>query len=711
MKPIRLFTLLLCLGAFALPATAQKTIQPKQYKQLHYPPLRKIEIPEPMRFQLDNGMIVYLLEDHALPTINASVLVRTGRRYEPADKVGLASLTGQVMRTGGTASKTGDELDALLEKVAASVETFIGTSSGGANLAVMKEDIDLGLSVLADVLKNPAFRDDKIELAKITARSGISRRNDEVQGIAGREFSRLIYGANHPYARLTEYATIENITKQDMIDFHKKYFVPNNMMIALWGDFSSDAMRKKIEEAFGSWEKRDVSFPPVPQLRLASQKSVNFIKKDDVNQANIFIGHLGGQLNEPESALLNLADVAFGGAFASRLFKKVRSEQGLAYNVGSTWGENYDYPGIFSISGSTKSNTTIKMIKSIEKEMSNVVHNGITDEELKFAKDNYLNSFVFKYDTKGKIIRQLMTLEYYSYPKDFITKQQQETQNATKQSVAEAIRKRWKPELTTLLVVGKESDFDGPLSSLGMNIRTIDITIPAPPEKIPDPTPETIAKGKDILKKTLAAMGGTKVLEIKDITEVSKMSISMGQGDMQADITTIMVAPNKLMTQMKMPFGEMSMAYDGVQGWRKTPQGVQDLPGSQREDIIKEIAGNMFSVLQNFEKPDYSVQFFKEEKTEGKILNVVIVRHAPSNTTMRFFIDAQTNFIVKKNARGRSMQGPADIEMQFSDYRDVNGVKVPFKTTNLADGKKQMETIVSSATINSGIKPELFKKP
>lgn len=709
MKLFRLFVLSLLSVAFVLPATAQKPVKPKNYKQLQYPPLRKIEIPEPMRFELSNGMIVYLLEDHALPTINASVLVHTGDRYEPADKVGLASLTGRVMRTGGTTSKTGDELDELLEKVAASVETFIGTTSGGANLNVMIEDIDLGLSVLADVLKNPAFRDDKIELAKITSRSAISRRNDDVQGIAGREFSRLIYGANHPYGRLTEYATIDNITKQDMVEFHKKYFVPNNMMIAVWGDFASADMKKKIEETFGSWERREVNFPPVPPLRLASQKSVNFIKKDDVNQGNIYIGHLGGQLNDPESAVLNLADAAFGGAFASRLFKRVRSEQGLAYNVGSTWGENFDYSGIFSISGSTKSNTTVKMVRSIEKELNDVVQNGITDEELKFAKDNYLNSFVFRYDTKSKIIRQLLTLEFYGYPKDFITKQQQETQNATKQSVNEAIRKRWKPELVSLLVVGKDSDFDEPLSSLG-NVRTIDITIPSPPEKIPDATPQTIAKGKDILKKTLAAMGGAKVLEIKDMVEVTKMSISTGGGDMQADVTATLVAPNKLIQQMKLPFGEMSFIYNGAQGWMKSAQGVRDMPGSQLEDIVKEIAGNMFSVLQNFEKPDYSVQFFKEEKAEGKTLNVVIVKHTPTNTTMRFFIDAQTNLITKKVARGRTRQGPADIEEQFSDYRDVNGVKIPFKTTGLADSKKQTEIIISSVTINGGVNPELFKK-
>ena len=192
-------------------------------------------------------MIVYLLEDHTLPTINASVMVRTGSRYEPADKVGLASLTGQVMRTGGTISKTGEEIDQTLERAAASVETFIGSTSGGARLAVLKEDFDMGLGILVDILKNPVFREDKIDLAKVTSRSGISRRNDQVAAIAGREFNRLIYGSTSPYGRLMEYIHVENINRQDLIDFHRKYFLPNAVMIAVWGDFSTAAMKTKIE--------------------------------------------------------------------------------------------------------------------------------------------------------------------------------------------------------------------------------------------------------------------------------------------------------------------------------------------------------------------------------------------------------------------------------------------------------------------------------
>ena len=128
-----------------------------------------------------------------------------------------------------------------MEQIAASVETGIGRSSGSASMSVLKEDVDTGLSVLADVLMNPAFRQDKIDLAKISARSAIARRNDNPGGIASREYAKLIYGPDSVYARQTEYATIDNITRDDLVAFHRKFFHPNNTMLAVWGDFESRA--------------------------------------------------------------------------------------------------------------------------------------------------------------------------------------------------------------------------------------------------------------------------------------------------------------------------------------------------------------------------------------------------------------------------------------------------------------------------------------
>ncbi|MEK6565347.1 MAG: insulinase family protein, partial [Bacteroidota bacterium] len=668
------------------------------------------QIPDPARFELANGMVVYLLEIHNLPVINGSVMVRAGARWEPADKVGLASLTGQVMRTGGTASKTGDEIDEMLERVGASVETFIGTASGGGSLSVLKEDIDIGLGVLADLLQNPAFRDDKIDLAKITSRSSISRRNDQVGGIIGREYNRLVNGPNHPYARLTEYATIENITKQDMIDFHRKYFVPNGTIVAFWGDFKTDEMKLKVEKAFGGWTRREVAYPSVPEPRMATQRSINFIKKDDVNQSNIAIGHVGGLLKDAESSQLNLADQAFGGAFASRLFKKVRSEEGLAYSVFSFWGESWDYPGVFRMGGSTKSKTTVKMVRSVLREFEDVVKNGITDAELKFAKESFLNSYVFEFDTKSEIINRLITLEFYGYPKDYIQKQQREVQEATRQSVNEAIAKRWKPEALTVLVVGKDSDFDEPMSSLG-SVRTVDITIPAPPEKIPDPTPETIGKGKEILKKALAALGGEKVLGIKDIVQSAQMTMNTPMGEMVMETQMTWVSPNKMAQNMKMAMGEMASGFDGTNAWMKSAMGTQDLPASQKEELVKSMLLNTYVLLKGIESPDYTVQFFKDDKLNDKPVQVVIVRHKQTNNSVRVYVDPQNSLVVKRVSRGRTLQGPADLEELLSDYRDVDGVKIPFKVETNADGKRQTLTTISSVKINSGVKDDVFKKP
>ena len=192
-----------------LPVSAQV----KSYKDIKYPTLNEIVIPHVEKVELANGMKLYLVEDHELPIINLSARVRVGSIFEPADKVGLAGITGEVMRTGGTATRTGDELDDELESLAASVETSIGETSGRAFMSVLKEDIDIGVAILADVLMNPEFREDKLDLAKVEAKSGISRRNDDPNGIVTREFGRIIYGKDSPYARIPEYDTIENISR------------------------------------------------------------------------------------------------------------------------------------------------------------------------------------------------------------------------------------------------------------------------------------------------------------------------------------------------------------------------------------------------------------------------------------------------------------------------------------------------------------------
>ena len=451
----------------------------RDYAKLKYPKLRDVQVPQVERVTLANGMRLFLLEDHELPLINLSVRLRTGSVYEPAEKIGLASITGEVMRTGGTTSKTGDQLDEELESIAASVETGIGLNSGSASMSVLKQDLDTGLAILADVLMNPAFREDKIQLAKMQQRSMISRRNDDVGSIAEREYSKLIYGPDSVYARQEEYATIDNISRDDLVAFHEKFYGPNNVMLAVWGDFNTKQMIEKIEKAFEGWPKVELDLPEVPKVQYEFRKTVNVVRKDDVNQSNVYLGHIGGLMNDPDYFALIVMNRILGGGFTGRLFKNVRSREGLAYSVFGAYSANYDHPGEFYVGCQTKSESTVYAIRVMLKEVEKMQEAEVTDEELALAKDSFLNSFVFNFDAKGEVVNRLMTYEYYGYPADFLQKTKQNVEKVTKADVLRVAKKHLQPDKVQILAVGRPDDFDEPLSVLGP-ASEIDITIPPP---------------------------------------------------------------------------------------------------------------------------------------------------------------------------------------------------------------------------------------
>ncbi|MFQ5789903.1 MAG: M16 family metallopeptidase [Acidobacteriota bacterium] len=466
--------LLVLLLPQAVPAATQT-----HYKDLTYPPLRDVLVPEVRRLELPNGMVFFLLEDHTLPKVEGVVLIRTGDRFEPQDKVGLASMVGQVMRTGGTTTRKGEEIDRLLENVGAVVETSIGTSSARASLFTLKEHVPLVLEIAADILQNPAFPEGKIELAKVRERTAIARRNDNVAAIASREFSKLLYGPDHPYSRTTEYATISNITRDDLVQFHRRYFHPNHVLFGLWGDFSFQEIVPLLERLFGSWPRKEADLPPLPDVPTEWAGSVNFVSKPDVNQTSLRIGHPGGRRDDPDYFALRVMSEILGGGFSSRLFRRVRSELGLAYAVRASWSAAYDRPGSFIVSSSTKSASTLETTREILTEIRRITEAPVSADELRIAKDSILNSFVFNFDSTGEVVQRLMVYQYYGYPKDFLEKFKANIEGVTGEDILRAARAHVRPHRLIILAVGREEDFDQPLSTLGP-VNTIDISIPPP---------------------------------------------------------------------------------------------------------------------------------------------------------------------------------------------------------------------------------------
>jgi zinc protease len=437
-------------------------------------PLNPIKMPKIEKAELPNGLKLFLVEDPEFPTIDAFAIVRTGAIFEPAAKLGLASITGTVLRTGGTKTKTGDQIDKELDTLAATVSTSIGQVSGMINVSVLKEDFDKALGILADIMTDPAFPQDKIDLAKVQQRTSISRRNDNVGGITSREFSKLIYGKDSPYARQAEYATIEAITRQDIVDFYNAYFYPNNTSMTVWGDFKTKDMVAKLTAALGKWKKGKAAAEPWPKAAVEDKYTVNFVDKPDVNQSNITLGHLGGLLNNPDLPSLNIMNQILS---FERMFKRIRTDEGLAYSVWGAYGANYAYPGTFSCGAQTKSQSTVYAIEIMLKEIQRIMTEEVSDEELAKAKDGYLNSYVFNFQTKSQILNRMLTYAYYGYPLDFTEKQKAGVEKVTKADILRVAKTYLKPDKVQILVVGKKADFDKPLSTLG-NVNVIDIAIP-----------------------------------------------------------------------------------------------------------------------------------------------------------------------------------------------------------------------------------------
>jgi len=701
---------LLLLAAAALaqqPAASYKDLEKK------YPPLKEIRIPEVATHTLANGLRLYLVEDHTLPIISGRALVRAGNLFDPPDKVGLADITGAVMRTGGTVSKPGDQIDQELERMAASVETGIGETEGEARFFTLKENLDKVLAAYADVVMHPAFRQDKIDLHKNQTRSVIARRNDDPGGITRREFNNLVYGKDNPYGWQQEYEHVDRLERGDLERFYRRYFFPSNVMLAVYGDFSTAEMKTKLEAAFKDWNNPQQPVPPFPPVKASRKGGVYLVAKEDVNQSNIRMGHLGGILKDEDyPALEVMADILGGGGFRSRLVGLVRTKLGYAYSVGAVWGANYGHPGIFRAAAGTKSDSTIKAIQAIRGEIDRLRKEEVTDAELASSKSTVVNSFVFNFDTKPKTLNRLMTYEYWGYPKDFIFQYKKKLEAVTRGDVLRVAQKYLKPEEMVLVAVGKPSDFDQPLDSLGSAVTKLDITIPQPKQERAKADAGSMAAGRTALARAQKAHGGAdKLAAIKDVVVSAKAQISGPMGNMAIDQKVQIVFPSAYRQENQLPFGKLEVYTDGKTGWMKSPQGQMPIPGAQLQQARAEVFRLTETLLLSDRDAGRTINLVKKEKVGDREAEVIEIA-SKDGDQVQVFIDAASGQVLKKQYRGQAISGPsASVDEVYEDFREVGGVRVPHKIVVYQNEKKFSETQVVEVKYNTGLKAEDLAKP
>ncbi len=690
-------------------AAAQGT----NWQQIPIPPLPAFHPQEPKRIELPNGMVIFLQEDHELPIIDGVARIRGGSRSEPASKVGMLEIYGEVWRTGGTKTQTGDQLDDYLEIRAAKVETGSNADSTTISWSCLKGDFDDVFKAFNDVLRNPEFRADKIDLAQHELDDSISRRNDDVSGIASRESRKLAYGANNPYAREPEYGTVASVGRPDLLDWHQAHVHPNNIILGVVGDFDSTAMEAKLRQIFGDW----------PKGTLLKEDKIDFqpakpgyyqIPKEDVNQSSIDMTDLGIRRDNPDYYATQVFNEAFGGGFSSRLFKSIRTAQGLAYGVGGGIGSAFDHPGIVRISMSTKSASTVESIQALYKEIDNLEKNPISDEEIKRAKDSILNSFVFNFDSPEKVLRERMAYEFYGYPADFLERYRAGIEKVGKEDVARAAAKYLHREKLAVLVVGNTAEFDKPLSSLG-SVTNVDITIPPPSgekgqkaEAPAKPAPSN-AEGKALAAKVVQAMGGLDKLQSIKSLHVNFTESDPG-GDTPTPIELTIVFPDRMRVNIQTPNGNLAVVVSPEAGFMSAEgRGVRDLPAAQKTESLTQIHHDPVYLAQHLNDPTITFTATGTEKIGD--VETAMVDVGGAVPWIRWYVDPKSGRILRETYKGMGQSGEFQGQTELSDWRTADGLTFPYLHQNKQNGKDTSTVKYTAIQINPTIDPKIFEKP
>jgi len=417
---------------------------------------------------------------------------------------------------------------------------------------------------------------------------------------------------------------------------------------------------------------------------------------------------LGTTRDNPDYYAIEVFNEFFSGSSTSRLYSNIRSKKGLAYAVGGGIGTDYDHPGVLRLYLGTKNSTTAAAIDAFNEELDALKTHPATPEELTKAKDAILNSFVFRFDSKEKVLREWMTYEFHGYPADFLERYRGGIAKVSIEDVSRVAEKYVHKDQLATLVVGKAAEFDKPLDTYGP-VTTLDIAIPPPPGAAKAATASN-SQGQALIAKVIESLGGAaKVRSVKALREKSTVLAKTPQGEMSIDMEEVAAFPDQLWQKMRMPMGEMTMVISPSAAFMKSPMGSQDLPGAQKEDGLKELKRHPIFVAQHADDPKFIFAAGGTEKigdVEAQILDI-----NADGAQVRWYVDPQTGHILRTSAQTMGMGGPGEQVVDYSEWKDVEGLSLPFKLKIKQSGNDAGSQDIHELQINPAVDPKLFEKP
>ncbi len=708
---------------------------------------REIKFP-PYRIQtLPNGLQVVTVLHHEQPVVSMRMIVRAGGALDPRGKNGLADLASSVM-TQGAAGKSATELNGDVDFMGAVLGAGAGTDLSFVNMIVMKDSFETGLRMLSDVARRPNFDAEEIDRQRQQMVSSLQVSFQDPEFIANAVFRRLVYGF-HPYGlpQSGTPETIAAITRDDLVAFHRRNYVPNNAIVAIVGDLTDEEAFEGVKNVFSDWERRDVppdTFlpPPDPTRRIV------VINKPDAVQTEVRVGHLGVRRAHNDYMALNLSVRILGGEGANRLHQVLRTERGLTYGASADF-DTLKESGAIEASTNTRSQATSEVLRLMVDEFWRLQRERVGERELSDAKAYLTGSFPLTIETPDAIATQVLNVLFYGLPIEQLESFRQRVNAVSVDDVERVSRFFLRPDRLAIVLVGNAAEFTPQLRRAGfgafeviemddLDLTTVDFKRmprtgrgaqnfsrapfsvlrasfsqqnPGRSTQSDQRQPPASADARELIDRAIAAKGGLERLRaIKSITAITEAQMTTPEGTISAQTTTYLEYPDRMRVETKLPDGDVVQTFDGARAFVKDRMGIHEVPERMIRDLKGTFKRDTITALLAAHDGTLRARLLSDVKDSQGLRRRAVELSGTDLEPLIVNLDADS-FLVTSQSYTAGGQGSPLVEEQFSDYRAVDGVQIAFAASVLQYNRKVLERRVTSIRINAPLNPSLFQRP
>jgi len=723
------------LGAQARDWPSERPPRPLAARDSKFPPYQIQTLP--------NGLQVMTILHHEQPAVSMRLLIRTGSASDPKGKLGLVNELASLLDQGTdakSASEVNDEIDSIGGLMGAGASTDLTYM----NMVVMKDSFEPGLRMLSDMARHPAFSPAEIERQRQQTLSGLRVSLEDPDYVADAVFDRLVYGF-HPYG-MPHTGTPESIaaiTRDDLVAFHGKNFVPNNAILAIVGDVTADEALDGVKKVFGDWARKDVPAerfiePPAPTRRLI------VINKPDAVQTEVRVGHIGIQRKHPDYMAVNLAIRILGGEGSNRLHNVLRTQRALTYGAQANM-DALKESGDFVAQTNTRSDATAEVLRLTFDEFWRLQRDPVSERELADAKAYMTGSFPLTIETPDAIAMQVLNVVFYGLPIEDLQNYRDRVNAVTVEDIQRVARAYLRPDRLSVVLVGNVAAFGSSLKGVGFNsyetidLGSLDLTTAdfkraggrpaasALPRFRPALTrpvayqpslasvaplaPQDSGQATALLERAIAAKGGLQKLRaIKGITAKTTTTMAGPEGRVQAEATTYLQYPNRVRVETKLPDLLSIQVYDGEHAWVRDPQGLHDVPERFVRDLQTSLRRDTIALLLAAADGSLSMRALQEIQNDTGVVQQGLELSGPGLDPVILYINPATGLISKQTYVAGGPGQPL-IEEIFTDYRVVDGVQVAHTAVVRRAGQPMLERRVNVISINPPLDPALFTRP